>query len=63
MGLGHLRRLDRIRTLLRAREGVHAERTRLLCFSGAGFTGDLRDLAQSDPTVQLIDLERLYNGD
>ncbi|MBI0375813.1 ATP-binding protein [Streptomyces albiflaviniger] len=63
MGLGHLRRLDRIRTLLRAREGVHAERTRLLCFSGAGFTGDLRDLAQSDPTVQLIDLERLYSGD
>lgn len=63
MGLGHLQRLDHIRTLLRARAGVHAERTRLLCFSGAGFTSDLRDLAHRDPTVQLVDLDRLYAGD
>jgi AAA+ ATPase superfamily predicted ATPase len=63
MGLGHLQRLDHIRTLLRARGGVPAERTRLLCFSGTGFTADLRDLAHRDPTIQLVDLDRLYVGD
>ncbi|MET8156707.1 ATP-binding protein [Sphaerisporangium sp. NPDC005289] len=62
MGPGHLRRLDRIRDLLRAREGVDAERTRLLLFSGTGFSDDLRTLARRDPAVQLVDLDRLYAG-
>jgi hypothetical protein len=62
MGLGHLRRLERIRALLRARAEVHAEGARLLLFSGAGFTGELRQIAAQDTALQLIDLERLYHG-
>ena len=62
IGLGHLRRLERIRTLLRARNGVQAADTHLLCFSGAGFTDELRTLAERDPAIQLIDLDRLYDG-
>jgi AAA+ ATPase superfamily predicted ATPase len=62
MGLGHLRRLRHIRDLLAARGAADLERTRLLCFSGAGFTDDLRDTAARDRTLQLVDLERLYHG-
>ncbi|MDT0308609.1 ATP-binding protein [Streptomyces sp. DSM 44917] len=63
MGRAHLRRLEHIRDLLRAREGVTlAERPRLLCFSGAGFTDELRALAEKDPAVQLVGLDRLYAG-
>ncbi|GGK78375.1 ATPase AAA [Sphaerisporangium melleum] len=62
MGLGHLQRLDRIRDLLRAREGVNAQSTRLLLFSGTGFSDDLCAVARRDPTVQLVDLSRLYTG-
>ncbi|TDC28012.1 ATP-binding protein [Streptomyces sp. 8K308] len=63
MGLGHLQRLQRIRDLLRARDGLHAENTRLLCFSGAGFTDELRHEADRRSMVELVDLERLYHGD
>ncbi|MET8156716.1 hypothetical protein ABZT47_10110 [Sphaerisporangium sp. NPDC005289] len=62
MGLGHLRRLDQVRDLLRAREGVNAERTRLLLFSGTGFSDDRRAVARQDPTVQPIDMTRLHTG-
>lgn len=62
MGLGHLRRLEHIRGLLQSRVGVRADRTRLVCFSGAGFTDDLRIRAAQDATIQLVDLERLYTG-
>ncbi|OIV37108.1 ATPase [Mangrovactinospora gilvigrisea] len=62
MGLGHLRRLDHIRELLHARPGIRADTTRLLLSSGAGFTNDLHDLAEHDPALQLINLERLYHG-
>lgn len=37
--------------------------TRLMCFSGTGFTDDLHKTAAHDPTVQLIDLNRLYHGE
>jgi hypothetical protein len=63
MGLAHLARLQHIRDLLPARDPGASARTRLLCFSGAGFTDDLRALADRDATVQLIDLNRLYTGD
>lgn len=63
MGLGHLRRLEHIRALLQARDGVQAQHTRLLCFSGAGFTDELRALAERDRGIQLVGLDRLYNGD
>ncbi|MEU1802307.1 hypothetical protein [Streptomyces sp. NPDC019937] len=62
MGLGHLRRLEHLRGLLGARSGAREQETRLLCFSGAGFTEELRDLASRDETIQLIDLGRLYHG-
>jgi AAA+ ATPase superfamily predicted ATPase len=62
MGIGHLRRLEHIRSLLRARPDIDAANTRLLCFSGADFTNELRTLAETSNTVQLVDLDRLYHG-
>ena len=63
MGMGHLERLRRIRALLHERNRVRTHDTRLLCFSGAGFTDELRHLAKHDVTLQLVDLQRLYHGD
>ena len=34
--------------------------TRLLCFSGAGFTSELRSLAEHDPGIQLVGPDSLY---
>jgi AAA+ ATPase superfamily predicted ATPase len=62
MDVGHLRRLENIRELLQARGVVNAENARLLCFSGTGFTIGLRELSQASPAIQLIDLDRLYQG-
>lgn len=63
MGLGHLRRLEHVRALLRARSGVDADDARLLCFSGAGFTDELRRVAEeSGGGVVLVGLDRLYVG-
>ncbi|MYS83485.1 AAA family ATPase [Embleya scabrispora] len=62
MGRAHLAHLERIRELLAARTGVDATHTRLLCFSGDGFTDDLHTAATDNPDLQLVDLERLYNG-
>jgi hypothetical protein len=62
MTIGHVRRLAHIRDLLRQRGDVRARATRLLCFSGAGFGRELVDEARADPTVQLVGLQRLYEG-
>lgn len=62
LGLGHLERLTHIRELLRRRDGVDAAEARLFLFSGAGFTPDLRAIAAKDSGVQLVDVERLYEG-
>jgi AAA+ ATPase superfamily predicted ATPase len=62
IGVRHLRRLEHIRSLLRARTDIDAENTRLLCFSGAGFTDEVRTLAGTSDSVQLVDLDRLYHG-
>ncbi|MFF7653665.1 ATP-binding protein [Streptomyces sp. NPDC007983] len=62
MGVGHLRRLEHLRSLLGARSGAPEQETRLLCFSGAGFTEELQDMASRDETIQLIDVARLYHG-
>lgn len=62
MGAGHLERLRHIRSLL-TRSGTATEATRLYCFSGTGFTDELNHLAKNDPTIQLIDLPRLYHGE
>jgi hypothetical protein len=61
MTTGHLRRLERIRDLLRARGQPGADTVRLLLFSGAGFNDALSDKA-TDPSIQLIGLDRLYYG-
>jgi AAA+ ATPase superfamily predicted ATPase len=63
MGLGHLKRLQHIRELVRTRHTDTAKRTRIMCFSGAGFTDELRKAANHDHTIQLIDLQRLYHGE
>jgi hypothetical protein len=63
MGPSHLQRLQHIRELLAARGTATTEQTRLMCFSGAGFTDELRQTAARDQTIQLIDLQRLYHGE
>jgi len=40
----------------------HPQQTRLMCFSGAGFTTNSAGL-RDDRTIQLVDLERLYRGE
>ncbi len=63
MGLGHLERLRHIQSLISQAGRYDTAQTRLVCFSGAGFTGELRELAKSSELVQLIDLEQLYSTD
>ncbi|MEU8348376.1 ATP-binding protein [Streptomyces sp. NPDC048845] len=62
MGIGHLRRLEHIRGLLATRTGAPGREPRLMCFSGAGFTDELRRIAERDRGVQLVDMHRLYHG-
>ena len=59
MSLGHLTRLRRARDLLSAK-GEPAADAVLACYSGAGFTEELRELAATDPRVLLVSLDRLY---
>jgi len=59
MGLGHLDRLRRARDLLSVR-GHHAADAILACYSGVGFSAELAEVAEGDPRVLLVDLERLY---
>lgn len=60
MGLAHLERLRRIRGLLTAQGRLGAETARLACYSGAGFTGDLRNAAAEDPEILLVGPTELY---
>ncbi|MGH3264352.1 MAG: AAA family ATPase [Trebonia sp.] len=62
MSAGHLKRLERIRELLAAKGEPGAEGARLLLFGGAGFSDALTQRAATDPSVQLIGLDRLYYG-
>ncbi|WP_212735435.1 AAA family ATPase [Herbidospora galbida] len=56
IGMGHLARLEKIATLRPAR--------RLLLFSGAGFMPQLEEAArESGGRIQLVGLDRLYEGD
>ncbi len=64
VGLGHLRRLELLRDLLGSRAArSDTEDVHLLCFSGAGFSDELRRLAERDASIQLVDLNRLYGGE
>jgi uncharacterized protein len=62
MTASHVRRLAHIRELLRGKGEVRAHSTRLLCFSGAGFSREVIEASRSDPGIQLIGLRRLYEG-
>ncbi len=59
MGVPHLARLRRIRDLIAAGGRYETASTRLACYSGAGFTPDLRSAADRGEVV-LIDLPTLY---
>ncbi|MGH4022280.1 MAG: AAA family ATPase [Pseudonocardiaceae bacterium] len=61
MDTDQLDRLRRIRQLLVAQDRDGAECARLVCFSGAGFTDELR-AAERDGQVVCVSLDRLYTG-
>jgi uncharacterized protein len=61
LGLDHLNRLRRGTRLLEKTNNLDVSNARLLLFSAAGFTDDLR--AVNAPDVELIDVGRLYEGD
>ncbi len=60
MGAAHLQRLRHIRGLLTAQGRPGAESARLVCYSGAGFTDDLREQAAANPEIVLVDVNDLY---
>jgi uncharacterized protein len=62
MGVSHLERLRRIRGLLTAQGRPGAATARLLCFSGAGFTAELRAEAAQSGEVRLLTPADLYVG-
>ena len=57
----HLGRLQQIRRLLTAQDRDGAEQARLLCFSGASFTDELR-ATERDGTAVCTNLNHLYHG-
>lgn len=62
MSASHLKRLEHIRGLLAAKGEPGAPDARLFLFGGAGFSDALIQRAATDPSVQLIGLDRLYYG-
>ncbi len=62
LGVDHLERLRRVRRLLTDQQRPGAAQARLACYSGAGFTDDLRQQAEQDEEVVLVDLDRLYRN-
>jgi len=62
MGIAHLDRLRHIRGLLTAQGRPGAATARLLCFSGAGFTAELRDEAARSGEARLLTPADLYTG-
>ena len=60
MGPAPIDRLRLIRNLLSAAGRYDTAQTKLMCFSGAGFTRGLRELASSDSSILLIDARELY---
>ena len=60
MGSAHIDRLRLINTLISSAGRYDTTQTKLMCFSGAGFTRGLRDLAASDSSILLVDADELY---
>ncbi|GHH72255.1 hypothetical protein GCM10017673_27050 [Streptosporangium violaceochromogenes] len=59
MGAGHLDRLRRIRGLVARNDKYDTSRTRLVCYSGSGFTEELLRLGERDE-VELVGVGDLY---
>ncbi|MFC3982629.1 MULTISPECIES: hypothetical protein [Streptosporangium] len=59
MGNSHLVRLRRIRDLISQGDRYDTSHTRLVCYSGSGFTGELLQVAQQE-SAELISLDHLY---
>ncbi|WP_449060958.1 ATP-binding protein [Planomonospora algeriensis] len=59
MGLGHLARLRDIHGLIRRNDRYDSSQTRLVCYSGAGFTEELLQ-ARDRGEVDLVGLDDLY---
>ena len=62
MGVQHLERLSRARDLAASLGKYDTTRTRLVCFSGAGFTDNLASAA-ADGKADLVTLDDLYATD
>jgi AAA+ ATPase superfamily predicted ATPase len=62
LGVDHADRLQHARTLLGRTRDLDTTATRLMLFSGAGLTDDLRTRAAADPQIVLVDLDRLHHG-
>ncbi|MGH7882087.1 MAG: AAA family ATPase [Candidatus Dormibacteraceae bacterium] len=60
MGMDHLERLRRIRALLVTQGWPGAGTAKLACYSGAGFTLALTELAEHSPEIVLVGLDVLY---
>ena len=60
MGSDHIERLRRINHLISAAGKYDTAQTKLMCFSGAGFTRGLQELAASDASILLVDAAELY---
>ena len=60
MGVHHLERLRHVKSLIGSRSRYDTSGTRLACFSGAGFTDELRAAADSAPDVLLVSPAELY---
>ena len=62
LGARHLERLRRVKALLDVHGRYDTSQTRLMCFSGAGFTDGLRELAAADDGILLVGASELYGS-
>jgi hypothetical protein len=60
MGRGHVDRLVHVCSLLSTQGKPGAETARLLCVSAAGFTPELRERAETDEGLVLVEAADLY---
>lgn len=60
MGVSHLNRLEHIRDLLIGQGRLGARTAKLVCYSGAGFTEQLRELVETRDDVVVTGAEDLY---
>ena len=61
MDIRHLKRLKQVRSLLEAIGRYDVRQTKLMCFSGAGFSESLREAAAADDGPLLVGASELYD--